>query len=70
MLLLLNFHYSNNNFLSYDHPITLPINMNDCETTINFLEHVEVLTNINYTKRGVVEVYLTSPAGIYNKKSL
>lgn len=53
--------YRNNNRLSYEHPITIPVNIDECN--INFLEHVEVLTNINYTRRGVLEVYLTSPSG-------
>lgn len=31
--------------------------------SVNFLEHVEVLTNINYTRRGLLEAHLTSPSG-------
>jgi hypothetical protein len=30
---------------------------------IRFLEHVEVLTNIDYTMRGALEMHLTSPSG-------
>ncbi|XP_017772277.1 PREDICTED: neuroendocrine convertase 1-like, partial [Nicrophorus vespilloides] len=55
-----------NSSFSYGHPITIPIETTGCEGTrdeVNFLEHVVVKTNINYTLRGALEVHLTSPEG-------
>lgn len=34
---------------------------------MRYLEHVELKTSINYTTRGALEVYLTSPTGKINK---
>ncbi|KAK3925028.1 Neuroendocrine convertase 1, partial [Frankliniella fusca] len=33
------------------------------EQAVNFLEHVEVVANVEYPVRGALEMYLTSPAG-------
>lgn len=30
---------------------------------VRYLEHVEVKTNINYTVRGALQIYLLSPSG-------
>lgn len=32
---------------------------------IGFLEHVEIEVNLEYTRRGVLEMYLIAPSGIY-----
>uniref|UniRef100_A0A1W7RA47 furin n=1 Tax=Hadrurus spadix TaxID=141984 RepID=A0A1W7RA47_9SCOR len=33
------------------------------DSEINYLEHVQVTVDINYTRRGALELYLTSPSG-------
>ena len=33
------------------------------EDEINYLEHVEVVSTIEYSIRGALEIYLTSPSG-------
>lgn len=41
---------------------------NECSSNGNeiaFLEHVEIEVNLEYTRRGVLEMYLIAPSGIY-----
>ncbi|KAF2901142.1 hypothetical protein ILUMI_05043 [Ignelater luminosus] len=67
----------NNNTISYGNPVTLTFETTGCKGTqqeVRYLEHVEVRTTIHYSIRGVLEIYLTSPAGtqvqILNKRKL
>ncbi|XP_045513292.1 neuroendocrine convertase 1-like [Pieris brassicae] len=46
--------------ISSNKPIELLIAV---ECSVNYLEHVELITNIQYTRRGDLEVYLISPIG-------
>ncbi|KAG5878303.1 hypothetical protein JTB14_017652 [Gonioctena quinquepunctata] len=57
---------SPNYTLSPEHPVEILIHTEGCrgsEQEIRFLEHVEVRININYTTRGVLQIYLVSPSG-------
>lgn len=57
-----------NNTIKYKQGLTVAIETSGCVGTrneIKYLEHVEVMTTINYTRRGSLEVYLTSPTGFY-----
>ncbi|KAK0171665.1 hypothetical protein PV328_005088 [Microctonus aethiopoides] len=52
--------------LLYGKPVSLIFNVDHCpneNTSVKFLEHVEIETNIKYTKRGALQMYLTSPHG-------
>lgn len=40
---------------------------NNCDGTINYLEHVEVSVNLTYTLRGELLIKLTSPQGTVSK---
>ncbi|KAI4458893.1 proprotein convertase subtilisin/kexin-related [Holotrichia oblita] len=44
-------------------PFILAIDAGLCKDEVNFLEHVEVISNIEYPIRGALEISLTSPAG-------
>ncbi|CAB3244914.1 unnamed protein product [Arctia plantaginis] len=37
------------------------ISVEDCE--VNYIEHVELIVNIRYSRRGALEIYLVSPQG-------
>lgn len=50
--------------LSHTNDVTLDIDATEC-SMINYLEHVELQINIDYSVRGDLEVYLTSPLGNY-----
>ncbi|RZB94428.1 neuroendocrine convertase 1-like, partial [Asbolus verrucosus] len=55
-----------NQTVSFGSPSTIPIYTTGCQGTANevqYLEHVELRTTIDYPIRGVLEVYLTSPSG-------
>ncbi|PFX25080.1 Proprotein convertase subtilisin/kexin type 5 [Stylophora pistillata] len=52
---------------SYE-PLDMAVDLTDMESVCNgvmikFLEHVEVKLNLNYTRRGDLEIKLTSPSG-------
>ncbi|KAK4883552.1 hypothetical protein RN001_006871 [Aquatica leii] len=52
--------------ISYKNPSKILFNTNGCQGSINevtYLEHVEVVTDIKYTIRGALDIYVTSPAG-------
>lgn len=52
--------------LLYGKPVSLIFNVNHCpneNTSVEFLEHVEIETTIKYTNRGALQMYLTSPHG-------
>ncbi|KAK5650610.1 hypothetical protein RI129_001639 [Pyrocoelia pectoralis] len=52
--------------IAYGKPAVAEFETNGCKGTdheVVYLEHVEVETTINYTIRGVLEIFLTSPAG-------
>nr|XP_023021717.1 neuroendocrine convertase 1-like [Leptinotarsa decemlineata] len=52
--------------LSTNRPVKILIHTEGCRggnQEIRFLEHVELKININYTIRGVLEIFLVSPAG-------
>ena len=36
------------------------------DNEVNYLEHVQVYIDMTYTQRGALEIWLTSPAGVYN----
>ncbi|XP_045469329.1 neuroendocrine convertase 1-like [Harmonia axyridis] len=49
-------------------PLSVPIFTSGCKWTgneVNHLEHVEIRTNIKYSRRGSLEIYLTSPSETY-----
>lgn len=46
--------------------MTLKITTNACkgtETEVNYLEHVQAVVTVNSTRRGDIEMFLTSPMG-------
>lgn len=64
--LILKLFGRDNNTISYGNPVTLTFETTGCKDTeqeVQYLEHVEVRTTIHYSIRGVLEIYLTSPAG-------
>lgn len=48
-------------------PVTLSFDIEAEDTKINYLEHVEVLSNIQYPRRGCLEIKLVSPSGTGSK---
>ena len=42
---------------------TLEFDVNDKNSGVNFLEHVDVLSNIHYGRRGCLEIDVVSPSG-------
>ncbi|XP_072938267.1 neuroendocrine convertase 1-like [Epargyreus clarus] len=42
-------------------PMSFKFEMTKCE--IQFMEHVEIIANVQYSRRGALEIYLTSPQG-------
>ena len=44
-------------------PVTLAFDVNEKDSNVNYLEHVEVLSNIHYPRRGCLEIDLVSPSG-------
>ena len=44
-------------------PVTTSFDIGAEDTEINYLEHVEVLSNIQYPRRGCLEIKLVSPSG-------
>ncbi|XP_041980967.1 neuroendocrine convertase 1-like [Aricia agestis] len=50
----------NEEFTSQDE-IKIRINLQDCP--VKYMEHLELVVNIEYTRRGALEVYLRSPQG-------
>ncbi|KAL0870759.1 hypothetical protein ABMA27_005693 [Loxostege sticticalis] len=47
--------------LSSGETVEIPINIKDCE--VNYIEHVELIVNVRYNRRGALEIFLTSPQG-------
>ncbi|XP_063829835.1 neuroendocrine convertase 1-like [Ostrinia nubilalis] len=41
--------------------VEIPININSCE--VNYIEHVELIVNVRYNRRGALQIYITSPQG-------
>lgn len=41
--------------------VDITVKVSDCE--VNYLEHVELYVNIEYTRRGALEIHLISPQG-------
>lgn len=49
-----------------DKPLILKIETNACKgqnTEVNYLEHVQAVLTVNATRRGDLELFLTSPMG-------
>merc|ERR1712076_364972 len=44
-------------------PVTIEFDASSDDNKVNFLEHVEVLSNINFHRRGCLEIDLESPSG-------
>ena len=44
-------------------PVTLEFDASSDDNKVKFLEHVEVLSNIHYHRRGCLEIDLESPSG-------
>ena len=42
---------------------TLEFDVNDKNSEVNYLEHVDVLSNIHYGRRGCLEIDVVSPSG-------
>ncbi|KAI5643877.1 subtilase family domain-containing protein [Phthorimaea operculella] len=42
-------------------PVKILIKVTDC--IVNYMEHVELVVNLRYTRRGALEIYLISPEG-------
>ncbi|XP_046966738.1 neuroendocrine convertase 1-like [Vanessa cardui] len=47
--------------LSSTKTVDITIDATDC--LVNYIEHIELVVNIQYTRRGAVEIYLVSPQG-------
>ncbi|CAH0553623.1 unnamed protein product [Brassicogethes aeneus] len=55
-----------NTTISYGNPLKILIFTTGCQNTdqeINYLEHLQLKTNINYSVRGVLDITITSPSG-------
>jgi len=46
-----------------ENPVTLKFDVSGDDKKVNFLEHVEVLSNIHFHRRGCLEIDLESPSG-------
>ena len=44
-------------------PVIISFDVNGDEKMVNYLEHVEVLGNIQYQRRGCLEMDIYSPSG-------
>jgi subtilisin-like proprotein convertase family protein len=56
--------------VSYGLPRRVQFEADDCIDTVNeiqYLEHVQVETNVEYTLRGALQMNLTAPSGILIK---
>lgn len=52
--------------MTSENSLTLKITTNACkgtETEVNYLEHVQAVVTVNSTRRGDIEMFLTSPMG-------
>lgn len=52
--------------ITTDNSLTLKITTNACkgtDTEVNYLEHVQAVVTVNSTRRGDIEMFLTSPMG-------
>nr|CAI5863688.1 unnamed protein product [Callosobruchus analis] len=58
--------YMNNTVLASGYPIKVIIPTTGCWNSnheVRYIEHVEILTSINYTMRGALQILLESPSG-------
>lgn len=58
--------FSEGTRIRYANPAIIPFHTRGCEgksNEVNFIEQIEVEININYSRRGALEMYLTSPMG-------
>ena len=51
-------------------PVTLKFDVSGDDKKVNFLEHVEVLSNIHFHRRGCLEIDLESPSGNLHLKQI
>lgn len=66
-----NLHYHKKKYficrqIPSDKPLTIKIETNACKgqnTEVNYLEHVQAVLTVNATRRGDLELFLTSPMG-------
>lgn len=54
--------------ISSNEPIEIVITVDDC--IVNYIEHVELVINVRYGRRGAVEIQLRSPLGEVSLHSL
>ncbi|KAG6457643.1 hypothetical protein O3G_MSEX010420 [Manduca sexta] len=47
--------------ISSKESVTVLIKLEEC--VVNYAEHIELVTNIEYSRRGALQIYLTSPQG-------
>ncbi|KAL3613164.1 Neuroendocrine convertase 1 [Castilleja foliolosa] len=47
--------------INSEEPVKIFIKVTDC--VVNYMEHVELIVNLRYTRRGALEIYLISPQG-------
>ncbi|KAI8434469.1 hypothetical protein MSG28_012487 [Choristoneura fumiferana] len=54
-------HFEDSQQFSREQPVKVQFAANNC--VVNYVEHVELIVNIRYSRRGALEVYLVSPRG-------